>query len=764
MLRGKYFRNSLALILVISSIPGLIVGGVIYGIAGGWLEQALLQLHKSQIVQRASNVDDQFAYMETSLAHWAFDPKFNSNLYETLFYRDFEIARDITKTLNVMQGSTPLAKNVELYLSGPQSTRFHPEYDAVTDKAVEAMYQDIFTHDNMAFWMQLAADPTDLQKQSLALVHKIPGVDTHPFGAVIVRINEDKAANLLTTLTPYNVGETFVMQSDGNMLLTSSKNSDSASFNEVLKQEVVSRGGREGSFLFDYNKNMYTVSYGTLQRIGTEWMYVSASPISAITEPVDFVSKLILSASAAALLLALILSWYASRKIYSPVRRLVALLNGHQTITNSAAEHHDEFTLIEKQWVHLSRESNLLQSKLEEQLEHVREGFLLQLIQGFLYSYSEEDLRERMRGYGWEVDGKQFIVMHVQLTGLANLEGRFTQGDEGLITFAAANMVEELSSSRLSQADVINFHDLSLGLLIMLPSEEEYKEALYELSSDIVNGINKILKLQVSIIISKPATAIDQIPSFYEEAKQASGYRNFVSENQIMDLESIDTAKETNEQRYPFALEREIVQAIRTGQQPEAEALITSFLDALLERGAKEMEVQQSMLQLLFSIFHAIRQLGMDPNQLFGTANMYEQFTSLREPDKMLGWFSHKIIRPFVRELEARSDVQLKKVVETAKIYLQQRYMQEISLDTCADYTGMNAVALSKAFKQVTGINFIDYLTELRMDKAKELLRDTEHKINDIAVQVGYQHSYFNRIFKKHTGFTPSQYRDMHRI
>ncbi|MFD2876142.1 helix-turn-helix transcriptional regulator [Paenibacillus rhizoplanae] len=56
---------------------------------------------------------------------------------------------------------------------------------------------------------------------------------------------------------------------------------------------------------------------------------------------------------------------------------------------------------------------------------------------------------------------------------------------------------------------------------------------------------------------------------------------------------------------------------------------------------------------------------------------------------------------------------------------------------------------LSKSFKRVTGQNFIDYVTELRLTKAKELLRDTDLKMNDVALQVGYQQSYFNRIFQK---------------
>ncbi|MNJ45331.1 HTH-type transcriptional regulator YesS [compost metagenome] len=94
-------------------------------------------------------------------------------------------------------------------------------------------------------------------------------------------------------------------------------------------------------------------------------------------------------------------------------------------------------------------------------------------------------------------------------------------------------------------------------------------------------------------------------------------------------------------------------------------------------------------------------------------------------------------------------------------IFLQQNYMRDVSLDSCADEIGTNSFFLSKSFKQVTGNNFIDYLTELRMDKAKELLRETKLRISEVAEQVGYQHSYFNRIFKKLEGMTPTHYREL---
>jgi YesN/AraC family two-component response regulator len=86
--------------------------------------------------------------------------------------------------------------------------------------------------------------------------------------------------------------------------------------------------------------------------------------------------------------------------------------------------------------------------------------------------------------------------------------------------------------------------------------------------------------------------------------------------------------------------------------------------------------------------------------------------------------------------------------------------MNDISMEYCAELCGTYPQRLSIAFKQVAAINFIDYLTRLRLDKSMAMLADSDIKINDIAERVGYQPSYYNRLFKKHTGMTPGQYRE----
>jgi len=93
--------------------------------------------------------------------------------------------------------------------------------------------------------------------------------------------------------------------------------------------------------------------------------------------------------------------------------------------------------------------------------------------------------------------------------------------------------------------------------------------------------------------------------------------------------------------------------------------------------------------------------------------------------------------------------------------FIQANVSEQISLQAVADYAGMSPVYLSKFFKTETGQNFVDFLTELRINKAKQLLTSTNHKVAAIAEAVGIRDSkYFSSLFKRCVGMTPIQYRE----
>ena len=113
-----------------------------------------------------------------------------------------------------------------------------------------------------------------------------------------------------------------------------------------------------------------------------------------------------------------------------------------------------------------------------------------------------------------------------------------------------------------------------------------------------------------------------------------------------------------------------------------------------------------------------------------------------------------------VRQITARKQ-DVSAVVNKVKTLIRSRYNEDISLDLLADEVGFAPAYLSYVFKKETGENIIKFLTDYRMEKAKQLLDEGTLKIVQIAKQCGYDNqSYFNRLFKNAYGMTPKQYRE----
>ncbi|APO48448.1 hypothetical protein BS614_27640 [Paenibacillus xylanexedens] len=762
------------LILLIASIPGLITGIVMYQQVVGRMETEFNQMHQNQIENRARNVDDQLAYLEMNLSHWAFEPRFGNALRTLDFVYYFNETQEIVTTLYVLQGSHPLIKSAQLYLQEPKPILFNRDYTELNDEAKVQAYDRYLSMGNHVYWTDwVSSSNRDTEPSTndsplhtdagnaLVLVHKIPGESINPFGALIITLDNEKVASLLKTLTPYDEGLTFLMDQEGNTLVTGNPGTagETSAFEQQLKEEVALHAGNR-SFLFRYEDQTYSVSYGSLSRIDSDWTYVSAAPLTSVTSPVKLVSKIIVIASIGSLILGLLLSWFASRRIYSPVARMLHLLTPGRNETTPTDAKLDEFELLEQQWNELTSRSVTAHRQLQEQLPHLRDSFVLQLVQGHLYAYNEQDLQQRMRHLGFELEGQQFLLVQMYFTGYEQLQGRFGSQDTGLVTFAAVNITQEVAKNYFRQISVMNFHDLSSAMLVIAPQDEPVKSQALLWGQELVEVIGRTLKMKVTLMISRPAASLQELPGRFVEMEQAVAYRSVEEGSQILDLEDEACFRRNEAASYPLGLERELLQAVRLGKQAEAERVLEQFMSEITRTGSTEFQVQQMMLQLLGSIQHMMLQTGVTPYKLFGGYNMYEQLSGIREPVQMRQWMMNEVFIPYIQEVEVRSQEPLKLVVERTMLYIDTHYRSDISLENCADEEQMTPYALSKAFKQVSGINFIDYLTRVRMDAAKQLLRETTMKINDVAAAVGYQHSYFNRIFKKQEGVTPSQYRD----
>lgn len=98
-------------------------------------------------------------------------------------------------------------------------------------------------------------------------------------------------------------------------------------------------------------------------------------------------------------------------------------------------------------------------------------------------------------------------------------------------------------------------------------------------------------------------------------------------------------------------------------------------------------------------------------------------------------------------------------IVESAKKYIQMNYKKEISLEEIANHVAISSYYLSRIFSKSEGITYKDYLIKLRMEKAKQLLRDGRKSIKEISIEVGYvDQNYFSRAFKKYYHKSPKEF------
>lgn len=97
-------------------------------------------------------------------------------------------------------------------------------------------------------------------------------------------------------------------------------------------------------------------------------------------------------------------------------------------------------------------------------------------------------------------------------------------------------------------------------------------------------------------------------------------------------------------------------------------------------------------------------------------------------------------------------------IIQKAIDYINKNYMHSISLSDVANKVYLSEFYFSKLFKKKTNKSFTDYLVQVRMEKALELLKSRKYKVYEISSLVGYESNYFVKVFRNYTGYTPSEY------
>ncbi|OAS15054.1 AraC family transcriptional regulator [Paenibacillus oryzisoli] len=757
MRRQHYQRKGFLIAIISACLPAAIIGMILYVVGTQQIEAEGQKSHRNQVTYATERINENLNHLESIMAQWSFNLNLSSSYKDLDLFKDYRSTRSIYQALSWIKASDPLIQEVTLYLD-KQQVLIKESTGIVGIESLEErqLYRALASYQRDVYWTNRL--PSRKENVPYTLVVRIPGGLVETEAALIIDVSAKQLNALIAELDSEGSGATVLMQQDGGIVsLGATDISQPTALDQTLMKSVLGQKTERASSIESWDGEAYSVSYGQMKRIENMWIIAAATPLEQMTKPVQTVSRVMIMTGCFGILLALFLSWYSYRHMYQPVQRLMQqLLPGRAGVTA------DEFTTIADEWKHLSRESQILQERVDQQLPALRENFLLQLLQGHLSFLSEIELADRMVQYGWEVSDRIFAVLAVQMHGIYRSQGKFSQGDEQLVTFAAVNITQELTKGKGMEANSVNFQDMTLGILIRQPanmSVEGMQSRLFHLAEELAHTLNSLLKLEVTVSVGTRTSELRRLPVLFDDARSALNYRKIGEEQQILDVNELIPGGH-DAILYPFEEERLLLKALRSGNEEELTQRLDEFLRLLKNQSVIELGVRQGLLQLCSNMLNTIMISGYNPLALNEGLDMWEQLAEVREPEAVLVWMKQHIIEPYVSRLHSTQDMQLKQLVENVLQTIHSNYAKDISLEACADLHGTYSKKLSLGFKQITGQTFIDYLTQFRLNQAKKLLVETDEKINDIAIQVGYQPPYFNRLFKKYEGITPGQFRE----
>lgn len=295
-------------------------------------------------------------------------------------------------------------------------------------------------------------------------------------------------------------------------------------------------------------------------------------------------------------------------------------------------------------------------------------------------------------------------------------------------------------------------------------------DALYrDFEKWLIELISNRFCLEYFGVIGQSTARMGEMKNCYTAANAEFAHRFLKKKNQIVDISLLDKKTETEEK--PIYLEnlnvsksdrKNIENFINTGLKSEIDAFLDSYFEKIGNKNIQSILFRQYVvMDIYIAAVNIAEEMGyskQELSQLYGTEeNLLKVFGSIEDTKEYLKHLLETTID--IRDKGAGNKYD--QVLKQAQEYIEENYfMDDISLNTVASSVNLSPNHFSTIFSQKLGETFIEYLTRIRMEKAKELLRTTSKKLTDIAFEVGYKDShYFGSIFKKTQGCTPREYR-----
>ncbi len=401
------------------------------------------------------------------------------------------------------------------------------------------------------------------------------------------------------------------------------------------------------------------------------------------------------------------------------------------------------------------REEKLNVQKLENYFDDVlpiiQTNFFVSLIEGRV---NESEYEKFLQAYKIDLNGPYFCcaVFHTSENNVP---------EEKSPLLLSMSVEREIKARIVGKFKCREFIYLGNTVLIIeLKSKEETVE-LTDVCDKFCKWVNRVIGAVVTAGIGMVCDNISNINNSYDGAREAVSYRVLYGTKRAINIDEITSNKQNMGLQSEETKMHELFKAIYLGNEQEIEAATNREVDRIHGNSNTVSQYKLYTMEMVGAFYRFCENNFIDFSDFLGEmSNPYEKVPKMDE-STLKKWIV-QVSTEMGKQLKSVRNSKSRRLINDAKNIVANRYMEEdLSLDKVCSIMGVSNSYFSSIFKKETGISFVSYLTDYRMDIAAKLILDTNEKSYKIGEMVGYMDAnYFSYVFKKKFGISPSKYRN----
>ncbi|MFC4600559.1 response regulator transcription factor [Cohnella hongkongensis] len=367
----------------------------------------------------------------------------------------------------------------------------------------------------------------------------------------------------------------------------------------------------------------------------------------------------------------------------------------------------------------------------------------------------------KLEAMGAALKPSDLYVCQFRIDRYGSLAAEWTPEDRRRHTEALVRLIRELAQRETGGGIAFEYADNRFVLLLNVPSSSAkgVHEVLYGAAALIVGEAREKLAMAVSAGVSSCGRTYEEAPALLGQAEEAMKSLFFKAERSVTFYERPESDRTRQAREELRRRLEDIRHDLRQWDVHEAAAKAGRlFRDGAAWEALEPEEIRRAAAAVVRLFKDKAGRASSEPEPILRDDGLLREAEACDYLHTICEWMDRAVAEAAA---EIDQGAYSSSAISQAFLYIKRHYAEELSLSDVAKFVHLTPAYLSSLFKKQTGENFNRYLIQVRVEKAKELLMTTDMKISDIAHAVGYPNaSYFVRVFKKHEGTSPMEFKN----